>query len=484
MARGVRRARGSARRRRRAPDVDGQPAARPTSCCRVYSGRDSARPTPPRSSASRALALQKDALWFQRYQATDGYNVYGGRSSLRYTAELVSNGRRGTGLRARALELRGAAARARATRRACARTWTRRSMRLRAAIPRASTARPAAVDPGADQPARAARVPRRRGGDRAHAARARSRSAPVRQRAAVPRAREPRADVVRYARAAVGRGLAELSAPAAVEPAARRAPRPRGRRRRRSRGSRRGLRRSARQPDGLRVLERRRPRRVLPRSPVPEGHRRRRSLRRARARAARPVVGRHAPLGEQLRVRSRGRALLPGGRVPPLAGRVDLRRAPRPRRGRVALRSAQLPGRALRRLRLRESARPRVRPLGHRLVTDGTGNENYDALRSRRAHAARPAPGRAPRSSRSARGRRRDRDPLERALPARVPGQLPDRERHRLPGRLPLRAGEDGSTFHGREETPLLFSSDPNFRPSTSRSVPTARCGCSTGRRR
>ena len=38
----------------------------------------------------RALVLEKGALWFQRYQATDGYNVYGGRSALRYTGELVT----------------------------------------------------------------------------------------------------------------------------------------------------------------------------------------------------------------------------------------------------------------------------------------------------------------------------------------------------------------------------------------------------------
>ena len=39
----------------------------------------------------RALVLEKCALWFQRYQATDGYNVYGGRSALRYTDELVES---------------------------------------------------------------------------------------------------------------------------------------------------------------------------------------------------------------------------------------------------------------------------------------------------------------------------------------------------------------------------------------------------------
>ncbi len=45
---------------------------------------------PARLERVRALVLEKGPLWFQRYQATDGYNVYGGRSSLSYTAELVA----------------------------------------------------------------------------------------------------------------------------------------------------------------------------------------------------------------------------------------------------------------------------------------------------------------------------------------------------------------------------------------------------------
>ncbi len=37
-----------------------------------------------RQAAVREIVREKDLLWFNRYQATDGYNVYGGRSSLIY----------------------------------------------------------------------------------------------------------------------------------------------------------------------------------------------------------------------------------------------------------------------------------------------------------------------------------------------------------------------------------------------------------------
>jgi len=36
-------------------------------------------------AAVRALVLEKNLVWFNRYRATDGYNVYGGRSSLAYS---------------------------------------------------------------------------------------------------------------------------------------------------------------------------------------------------------------------------------------------------------------------------------------------------------------------------------------------------------------------------------------------------------------
>lgn len=41
-------------------------------------------PPAARQAAVRELVREKDVLWFNRYQATDGYNVHGGRSSLAY----------------------------------------------------------------------------------------------------------------------------------------------------------------------------------------------------------------------------------------------------------------------------------------------------------------------------------------------------------------------------------------------------------------
>jgi putative heme-binding domain-containing protein len=41
--------------------------------------------SPTKREELRAAVLQKDLYWFNRYQTTDGYNVYGGRSSLAYT---------------------------------------------------------------------------------------------------------------------------------------------------------------------------------------------------------------------------------------------------------------------------------------------------------------------------------------------------------------------------------------------------------------
>ncbi len=40
----------------------------------------------------RRLVLEKNLLWFNRYRATDGYNVYGGRAGLSYTDGLTSGG--------------------------------------------------------------------------------------------------------------------------------------------------------------------------------------------------------------------------------------------------------------------------------------------------------------------------------------------------------------------------------------------------------
>jgi putative heme-binding domain-containing protein len=38
----------------------------------------------PNAAALKGVVMEKARLWFNRYQATDGYNVYGGRSSLSY----------------------------------------------------------------------------------------------------------------------------------------------------------------------------------------------------------------------------------------------------------------------------------------------------------------------------------------------------------------------------------------------------------------
>ena len=83
------------------------------------------------------------------------------------------------------------------------------------------------------------------------------------------------------------------------------------------------------------------------------------------ARARRPRLGRHAPHGQQLRARPGRGALLPGRDVPPHAGRDALRPAGALRqRRRLPLRAADAEVRGLRHLRLRQPARPRLRPLG------------------------------------------------------------------------------------------------------------------------
>ncbi|MAB78660.1 MAG: dehydrogenase [Planctomycetes bacterium] len=47
-------------------------------------------PRSPLEDAVRRAVLQKNLYWFNRYRATDGYNVYGGRSSLRYKDDLAN----------------------------------------------------------------------------------------------------------------------------------------------------------------------------------------------------------------------------------------------------------------------------------------------------------------------------------------------------------------------------------------------------------
>ena len=76
---------------------------------------------------------------------------------------------------------------------------------------------------------------------------------------------------------------------------------------------------------------------------VPQGHQRRRQVRRQGDRPARPRLGRHAPRDQQLHVRSGRRALLPGRHLPPHAGRD--RRGARSRARPTAASSASSRGR-------------------------------------------------------------------------------------------------------------------------------------------
>ena len=47
-------------------------------------------PKTPLEPTIHKTVLQKNLLWFNRYRTTDGYNVYGGRSGLRYTDDLAN----------------------------------------------------------------------------------------------------------------------------------------------------------------------------------------------------------------------------------------------------------------------------------------------------------------------------------------------------------------------------------------------------------
>ncbi len=53
-------------------------------------GPDTSRRDESRREKLRQVVLEKDLLWFNRYQTTDGYNVHGGRSALAYS-DNVSN---------------------------------------------------------------------------------------------------------------------------------------------------------------------------------------------------------------------------------------------------------------------------------------------------------------------------------------------------------------------------------------------------------
>jgi putative heme-binding domain-containing protein len=57
---------------------------------KVLCGRRAGNQEADHLEALRTAVIDKNHLWFNRYRATDGYNVYGGRSSLKYTDD-VSN---------------------------------------------------------------------------------------------------------------------------------------------------------------------------------------------------------------------------------------------------------------------------------------------------------------------------------------------------------------------------------------------------------
>ena len=240
----------------------------------------------------------------------------------------------------------------------------------RAERPQGRRQQHAAVHPGQDQQARhgaqrQARVPRRRGGDQEDDRRQGDEGQPVRLREGVPRAGQPGADGVRHQGPAVGRRLADLPALEAQGADERQAPDPRGHRRRRQGRQEDRLRRRPAQPDRLRVLQRRRHRRPGARPDVPQGHRRRRQGRRPRARP-------HGLDSADTHHTANSFALDPGGALYFQEGTFHHTQVETPygppmrlrQRRRLPLRAADAEVRGLRHLRLRQPARPRLRPLG------------------------------------------------------------------------------------------------------------------------
>ena len=114
---------------------------------------------------------------------------------------------------------------------------------------------------------------------------------------------------------------------AARPEAGRQARRPRGHQRRRPGRHDHGLRRRALHPDRLRARRRRRLRLAAAEPDVPEGHQRRRQGRRAADHPARLRHRGQPPRDPRLHVGRRRRPVLPGGHVPPLAGRDAVRPA-------------------------------------------------------------------------------------------------------------------------------------------------------------
>ncbi len=248
---------------------------------------------------------------------------------------------------------------------------------------------------------------------------------------------KPGADGVRHQGPPVGRGLEELSALEAEDADGRQAAHPRRHQRRRQGRQVHGLRRRSAEPDRLRVLERRRPRRPAAEPRLPEGHKRRRQVRHQGDRAARLRLGRHAPRDEQLHLRSRRRAVLSGRRLPPHVGRVAVGTGHAPgRRRRLPVRAADVEVRDLRALQFPEPARPRLRPVGpgHRVRCD-----RRPAVLRAVVLDQEVLPGDGDQAGAEARRRphpadRRRGDALEPALPRGNAGQSDRAQHDRVPG--------------------------------------------------
>ncbi len=170
--------------------------------------------------------------------------------------------------------------------------------------------------------------------------------------------------------------------------------------------------------------------------------------RRSRRRAARhPARLRHRgqpPLDPRLHVGPGRRALLPGGHLPPLAGRDAVRPGPRRLRQRVPLRAAHREAERLRHVSVRQPVGPRHRRLGpelrqrrlERLQLLGHG-----VLRPRRLPEQAEADARVDADPRPPDRRQRVR--AQPPLPGVGAGQLPVQQHHRVPGHqaVPHRRG-------------------------------------------
>ncbi len=131
--------------------------------------------------------------------------------------------------------------------------------------------------------------------------------------------------------------------------------------------TRQGLRRQALHPDRLRAGRRRRLHLAAAEPDVPAGHQRRRQGRRAPRHPARLRHRGQPPLDPRLHVGPGRRPLLPGGHLPPLAGRDAVRPGPRRLRRRLPLRAAHREAERLRHLSVRQPVGPRHRSLGPEL---------------------------------------------------------------------------------------------------------------------